>query len=306
MTAAMLPLTGAALLALAGVAAGPWLARARSVRLKRLAGWLLIAVLAAAAERLAAEADPIVRMVAICCALLGGMKGLVYAEWAVGRRLAPARYLVFALCWFGMDPGSFRTRRRGLTWRHDVALGAMLAVAGGLGTWLVASMGWRHILVMFVPLSLWFHFGILRMLKGGLRSAGFPVRTLFPNVLEARGIGDFWGRRWNTGYSQMMQRLVGKPVTAVLGGRAGLMAVFLVSGLLHELAITVPSGGGYGGPTMYFTLHGLLALLERRIGRPFGRVPALLLVMAPLGLLFPAAFQTDVIARCLDMFPAMS
>jgi len=58
-------------------------------------------------------------------------------------------------------------------------------------------------------MSLGFHFGALRVLKGGLRRAGFPVRTLFPNVLKAKGVGDFWSRRWNVGYSQMMQRLVG-------------------------------------------------------------------------------------------------
>lgn len=300
MTSFLMTIASAAGLGLAGVGAGPLLARVRNTPIKRLMGWVLIALLVAAAERVSAGADSIVRMVAICCALLGGMKGLVYAEWAVGRRLAPGRYLVFAVCWFGMDPGSFQTRRSGLTWKRDVGLGLVLASAGGLATWSVASMGWRHILVMFVPLSLWFHFGMLRVLKGGLRAAGFPVRTLFPNVLETRGIADFWGRRWNTGYSQMMQRLVGKPVAGGLGEGAGLAAVFLVSGLLHELAITVPCGAGYGLPTLYFALHGGLTLLERRLGRPFGRIPALLLVMAPLGLLFPAAFQTEVIGRVFD------
>ncbi|MEO5716199.1 MAG: MBOAT family protein [Luteolibacter sp.] len=209
---------------------------------------------------------------------------------------------MFAFLWFGMDPASFRTRREGLSWKGDVRLGLLLMLVGTLGAWLVWAMEWRQILVMFVPMSLGFHFGALRVLKGGLRAAGFPVRTLFPNVLEAQGIGDFWSRRWNVGYSQMMQRLVGRPVETLAGANAGVMAIFVVSGFLHELAITLPACSGFGLPTVYFTLHGILTLLEKRRGRPAGKIPALLAVVLPLGLLFPRAFQSEVIGRCLGVF----
>ncbi|HEX7262432.1 MAG TPA: hypothetical protein VF258_11560 [Luteolibacter sp.] len=67
-------------------------------------------------------------------------------------------------------------------------------------------------------------------------------------------------------------------------------------------AITLPVRSGFGLPTAYFTLHGLLTLLEKKRGRPFGKIPALLAVTLPLGLLFPPAFQTQVIARCLGIF----
>lgn len=286
----------------AGIAAGPLLAKLRPAGTRRAAGWLLLAVLMAAADRVLAEGSALVRMTGLCCVLLAGMKALVYAEWAQGRRLRTSYYLVFALGWFGMDPGTFQTRRRGLSWRGDLVTGLLLMAAGTLGAWGVWKMEWRQVLVMFVPMSLGFHFGALRVLKAALRAAGLPVRTLFPNVLEARGIGDFWSKRWNTGYSQMMQRLVGKPVARRWGDGAGVMAVFLGSGLLHELAITLPVRGGFGLPTLFFALHGLLTLAERKRGRPFGKIPALLAVALPLGLLFPPAFQEEVIARFLDVF----
>jgi hypothetical protein len=181
-------------------------------------------------------------------------------------------------------------------------VGLALMLAGTLGAWLVWAMGWRQILVMFVPMSVGFHFGALRVLKGGLRAGGFPVRTLFPNVLEAQGLGDFWGRRWNVGYSQMMQRIIGRPVEKLAGSGAGLMAIFLASGVLHELAITLPVRAGFGLPTLYFTLQGVLTLVERKLGRPFGKIPALLIVVLPVGFLFPPAFQSEVIARCLGVF----
>jgi alginate O-acetyltransferase complex protein AlgI len=201
-----------------------------------------------------------------------------------------------------MDPASFRTRHKNLSWKNDVLVGLLLMLAGTLGAWVVWKMGWRQIFIMFLPMSLGFHFGALRVLKGGLRAAGFPVRTLFPNVLETKGIGDFWSRRWNVGYSQMMQRIVGRPVEALAETNIGVMAIFIASGFLHELAITLPVRSGFGMPTVYFTLHGLLTLLERMGGRPIGKIPALLAVILPLGLLFPPAFQTEVIARSLKVF----
>lgn len=289
-------------LVIAGGAAGPVLAAVERLWIRRLLGWLVLAVTVAGADLALSGCDPVLRMVGICSVLLGGMKSLVYAEWAGAESLPLMRYAVFAFLWFGMDPASFRNRRQGLSWKSDVGLGLGLMLAGTLGAWLVWAMEWRQILVVFVPMSLGFHFGALRVLKGVLRATGFPVRTLFPNVLETQGIGDFWSRRWNAGYSQMMQRLVGRPVEALAGANAGVMAIFLVSGLLHELAITLPVRTGFGLPTVYFILHGVLTLIEKKRGRAFGKIPALLAVALPLGLLFPPVFQNEVIARCLGVF----
>ena len=91
-------------------------------------------------------------------------------------------------------------------------------------------------------------------------------------------------------------------MTKLAGENTGIMAVFITSGLLHELAITLPVQAGYGLPTLYFTLHGLLTLLERKLNRPIGKIPALLAVIIPLGWLFPPTFQMEVIVRCLGVF----
>lgn len=290
------------ILVLAGIAAGLLLAKMESVPLRRALGWIMVGALLLAAHFAMQAQPPFLRMVGLCCVLLAGMKGLVYAEWAGAETLTLPRYGVFSFLWFGMDPGTFRIRKTGLTWKRDIALGAILTSMGLLGCWFVWFMGWRQILVMFVPLSLAFHFGILRILKGSLRLAGFPVRTLFPNPLAAKGIADFWGRRWNVGYSQMLQRIVGRPVEATLGKSAGVMAVFVASGLLHEIAITLPVRAGYGLPTLYFTFHGLLVLLEGKWNRPLGKIPALLAVAVPLAWLFPPDFQSEVIAPCIEAF----
>lgn len=289
-------------LVLVGIATGPLGAKVSSIQLRRCLGWLVVIVLSSSAHLALLHDHAFLRMVGICCVLLAAMKGLVYAEWAGKEKLSLPRYFIFSFLWFGMDPGTFRATRRNLTWRGDVIRGALLLLLGIVTAWFVWFMGWRHILVMFVPLSWAFHFGILRMLKGVLRWAGFPVRTLFPNLLEAKGIADFWSMRWNVGYSQMMQRLVGRPIETLLGKNSGMMAVFLVSGLLHELAIALPVQSGYGLPTLFFTLHGFLTVLEGKIQRPIGKIPALLAVAAPLPWLFPPVFQKEVISVCIDAF----
>lgn len=290
------------LLMLIGAFAGSVLVNVRSLWRRRLAGWFIVVAVIAASNGALADASPVVRMVGLCCVLLSGMKGLVYAEWAGKQRLTLLRYCVFCFLWFGMDPGSFRSRRVGLSWKPDVQLGLLLMLVGALWSWLVWWMEWHLLLMVFLPMSLGFHFGALRVLKGCLRAMGFPVRTLFPNVLNTQGLGDFWSRRWNVGYSQMMQRVVGRPVSSFAGESTGVFAVFLVSGVLHDLAITLPVQSGFGLPTLYFTLHGMLVVIERKLGRSFGRTLALLAVVLPLGLLFPPVFQNEVLLKCLSVF----
>jgi len=86
------------------------------------------------------------------------------------------------------------------------------------------------------------------------------------------------------------------------------MVVFLFSGLLHDLVISIPARGGYGWPTLYFLLQGLALLFERgSIGRPLGlgsgwrgRIFALTIAGAPAFWLFHPAFIRNVIIPMLN------
>src|SRR5262249_21078883 len=58
-----------------------------------------------------------------------------------------------------------------------------------------------------------------------------------------------------------------RPLSGVTGKRIATVAAFLASGVLHELAISVPVLAGFGGPSLYFLIHGVLVLIERALER---------------------------------------
>lgn len=266
---------------------------------KRFILWSGVVIAVTAVHLLHLETPAFGRMVVICSTLLMCMKGLVLAEW--GGRLTWARWFIFTFLWFGMDPIPFAAKRRQVTWKKDAAIG-LCCVLVGLGVSVgVAYMDTDLILIMFVPLSIAFHYGALRLLTAFWRLQGFAVRPLFRNPLLSLGLADFWAKRWNLSFSQMMVRAVQRPVRVSLGPRAAMFTVFLVSGLLHELAITLPVQSGYGLPTLYFVLHGIIVLLEPDTWPVWLKRPlALLIVIVPMPFLFPTVFTEQVIRFTLN------
>ena len=85
------------------------------------------------------------------------------------------------------------------------------------------------------------------------------------------------------------------------------MAVFVVSGVVHDVAISVPTGGGYGLPTLYFVIQGVGVLFERshlgkRIGTRkgvIGRLFSAVVILGPVCLLFHAPFIERVVVPML-------
>lgn len=98
-----------------------------------------------------------------------------------------------------------------------------------------------------------------------------------------------------------------------MGPRAGLWLGFLASGLIHELVITVPARGGYGGPTLYFLLQAAGLVLQRT---PTVRLLGLhrgawgwawtMLFVAPAAfILFPPPFVERVMLPFLHVLKAL-
>jgi alginate O-acetyltransferase complex protein AlgI len=243
-------------------------------------------------------AHAIVRMLVLIAVTFLVMKVVVVA--VTGTRLTPRQWLAFA-GWFGMRPALFAQPRRAgfppaappASWRPGV-----LAMLAGVALLLLARTIGSPILavVLALPaLSLILHFGIIDLATALYRRSGWPVNEPFRNPLASRSLSEFWSRRWNVGFSEMIAVTVHRPLRRIAGESAALFASFLASGLLHEIAISVPVNAGYGLPTLYFLLHGALVAIERRFPHVASRGWTLFWLAAPLPILFHPPFVRGIV-----------
>ena len=274
---------------------GKWLAE-RFARVPRLLWWLGVLVPYAGVHVLMLQEPAFLRMVGLCTTLLLGMKVITYMEWIKmgGIQIPMLRWLAFSFLWFGMQPKAWVGKLRTREWKSHVRAGLLAMGLGAVGLSLYVFFDGSFLPLSFIFMSLMFHYGVLRLNTAFWRWVGFPVRTLFRNPIATTGFKDFWGARWNLGYSQMMARAVQKPLTPKFGSKGAIFAVFLVSGLFHELAITVPAMQGYGLPTLFFLFHGIAILLEKKPHRLIGALCLLTLVVG-LPILFPPRFVNEII-----------
>lgn len=269
----------------------------------RSLAWLSVVVAVLGAERLTAAEPGGFRMLAICGALLFGFKAVVgTAELAAGGAPLPARrWLGFVMTWPGMDVRPFARRRDtdGADGSRPVLVflgagGASVLLARLL--WLWTGNAWLATPPLLFGLSLMVHFGLFGIASALWRRAGFACPDAFSAPQNATSLSDFWGRRWNGPFSDLMRNTVYRPI-AGLGFPAGaLYAAFLFSGALHELAISVPARAGYGRPLAYFALQGLFVLAERSHAPGFPtRFWAWIAILAPLPLLLVPEFLRTAI-----------
>ncbi|MBX3468201.1 MAG: membrane bound O-acyl transferase family-domain-containing protein [Planctomycetes bacterium] len=272
----------------------------------RAVGWALLAANAVGLERLLRHEPAGVRMLLLIAGCLLAMKALVLTEARVGGLvLPPARRFVFLL-WVGMDPRPFAARDP----QARPGAGAIMArgaafLASGLALVALARVVDARVgatAILLVGLSLALHFGLLNVGCGLLRLAGYPVERPFDAPLLARNLTEFWGRRWNRPFSDMLSAVIYRPLRRRAGRPAGVLAAFALSGLLHEVAISVPVRAGFGLPLAYFVAHGGLVLLEghlARRGRPIGGVAGRAWTLAwlagPLAALFHPPFLRGVV-----------
>jgi alginate O-acetyltransferase complex protein AlgI len=121
--------------------------------------------------------------------------------------------------------------------------------------------------------------------------------------LASVGLAEFWGRRWNTAFRDLTHRFLFRPLASRWGPRRALAAGFVFSGVIHDLVISVPAGGGYGWPTLFFTLQAPALLAERtpagkRLGLGSGWrgwVFTMLVLVVPVYGLFHPPFVRNIV-----------
>jgi len=168
--------------------------------------------------------------------------------------------------------------------------------------------GW----VGMVGLILMLHFGAFHLLSCAWRSMGIDARPLMNHPLASASVGEFWGRRWNTAFRDLTHRFLFRPLSSRLGPRRAILAGFVFSGLIHDVVISVPAGGGYGGPTLFFGTQAVAMFAERsRAGRAIGlgrgwrgRLFAMLTLVLPAYGLFHPPFVRNIIVPFMQALGA--
>lgn len=247
----------------------------------------------------------------------------IYAscKWLTWRSALPSgaswgRHLGYLFAWPGLDAVAFLqtpSRRRPApgAWLFALAkLGcgaALLAIAvPRLPADDVLLRGWVGMIgIVFV-----LHFGLFHLLALFWQTFGVNAKPLMNWPIRAAGVSDFWGQRWNTAFRDLTHRFLFRPLTARCGARAALGIGFLGSGIVHDLIISLPAGGGYGGPTLFFLLQAAGIFLERstlgtRLGLGHGLrgwAFALLVLVGPACLLFHPPFVREIVVPFVNWF----
>jgi hypothetical protein len=238
-------------------------------------------------------------------------------KWLTWRR-APAcdapvwKHFAYLLCWPGLGAVAFLgTTKPIAVGRCTLAewFGAIAKLAMGIAMFFVIArriptdyplvIGWLGMIGVVMTL----HFGLFHVLSCMWRSVNVPARPVMNSPLTSTSVSEFWGHRWNTAFRDLTNRFLFRPLTVRYGAAFALGVSFLVSGIIHDLVISVPAGSGYGGPTVYFVIQALAIFVSRtamgrRLGLESGVIGWLftaVVLLGPVTLLFHRPFVLEIV-----------
>lgn len=253
------------------------------------------------------------RMLAIINVLFVAMKMVVAITYFEGKKpFSFLHWLSFSIAWIGMHPSLFerpKSNRKKEAWQL-IRFGGSRIILGG--TFLIIayqiaqydgfpSFIFQQIISSLFALigsSLILHFGVLNLNAGVWNLLGVPAYAVFRAPLTSLSLKEFWGKRWNIAFSEMAAIAVYKPLRPHLGTDKAKLVAFFFSGVLHELALSVPVGRGYGLPTLFFIIQALLIQAEAKLNfrtKLAAHFWVLMWLILPMGLLFHPYFLAEVI-----------
>ena len=292
---------------------------AGSSKSTRWPGWLPLFIPPAAAFLLRDRAPAWAFMWALSFSVFAGLK---WMSWWMARERVPhtaARSAAYLLAWPGMDAEAFLAARhpakpRSQDWlwaAAKTALGILLlwVIARRIPAGQVLLRGWIGLFGLIFLL----HFGSFHLISLFWRAMGIDAEPIMAKPIVSKTLAEFWGKRWNLGFRQLAHEYVFKPLQKHVGVTVAGLLVFIVSGLIHDLVISVPARGGYGLPTAYFIFQGLGVTFERStLARRLGlrgatpsRIFTILITAAPAFWLFHPLFVLRVIIPFMHAIHAL-
>jgi len=260
--------------------------------------------------------NPIVKMLAIIATTFTCMKVIAVTENYKNKILTLKfnQWFIFAVAWAGMRaepfeklgekplPDAWSMVKFGIT---RIIIGFLFIVLAHIIVLMHLSYDLTYPLVsaiLLIGFSLILHFGLLSVSAGMWRFSGVNTYFLFKEPAKATSLTEFWSKRWNLAFSEMTSIAIFRPLRNKTGGAIALMLAFMFSGLLHELALSVPVKSGYGLPLLYFIIQGALVLIEKALSSHNilflkNKITARLWVFFWLVVPMPLLFHTEVIKQ---------
>lgn len=254
------------------------------------------------------EAHPAIRMLVLIIPLLHAMK-IVVANIHPDGTMSGTNWVIYYFGTVNMNPSIFKVRKSiAFDLRMFIAAVVHMAVGLAIVWWLRYTVVfstiqedlfsyWGHSLLALVALSLVLHFGLLPFNTLWLQKMGIPASPAFRQPFKSKSLSEFWGRRWNIPFTEMTATAVFKPLAKKMGVKQAGFVSFMVSGMLHEVAISLSVMQYFGWPMLYFVIHGVLMAVEKKWfgNRPPGTWWVLCGLVLPLPVLFHPAFLDEVV-----------
>ncbi|HEY2124679.1 MAG TPA: MBOAT family protein [Chthoniobacterales bacterium] len=284
----------------------------------KIAPWIGLLILPALALSTQHRVPPWAFMWLMAYAIFLGCKWLTF--WRTkDQQIHLARLTGYFFLWAGMDAVAFlgpaapaKPSRPG----RQIAFSLIKITAGALAFFVLARRAPNHLLagwIGMVGLIFILHFGLFELVAIAWRWGGVEAKPIMNAPIKATSLSEFWGRRWNGAFNQLVLDIFFRPLARSVGPVRATLTAFLISGLLHELVISLPAGAGYGLPTAYFLLQGWGVVVQRSfIGKRFrlregarGWLFTMLLTAGPAFCLFHPPFVERVIVPFMQTLGAL-
>jgi hypothetical protein len=286
----------------------------------RIVPWIGLFVLPVLTLLTRSHVTPWIFMWLMAGAIFFGCKWLTF--WRARQHVDSSltRSFGYLFAWAGMDAASFlgthrsrgnmslRPRRIFLT-VSKILLGALFifGLARLASNQLLA--GWIGMIGMILVL----HFGLFDLAAIAWRIAGINVQPIMNAPIRATSLSEFWGQRWNGAFNQLVVDVLFRRLARSIGIVRATLTAFLLSGLIHELVISLPAGAGYGLPTAYFLLQGWGVVAQRSsVGNRLelrrgisGRIFTMFIAAPPAFWLFHPPFVRNVILPFMKAIGAL-
>jgi alginate O-acetyltransferase complex protein AlgI len=233
------------------------------------------------------------------------------------------QWCLFCYAWFGMNPLPFKSFpakpladypsyfKKGIT---RILAGILLINGVQFIRKFEHHSGFDFIfhLSFLIALSLILHFGLLNISAGSLRRMGIPVTSLFKDPIKSQTLQEFWSKRWNVAFVELTTLAVVRPLKQRFGPVTAFWISYVFSGLLHELAISLPVNSGFGKPFLYFIIQALLIMtMEKYL---INRLPngatrtcwVLACLFVPIFLLFHKEFILQIVVPLVNYLTFIS